>query len=148
MVGGGDGTTTRDVPLSELGLSAQAGAGGSGGGLPGANLPSSETLGQVSPLSDSATSNAMTPNTGGGPGAHGAPGTPGTPGMPMGGGMGGMGAGDEKGNGERVRSVLVDAAEESERRNVHPLTEQELRDHVARDGLFPDEHARALLDVT
>ncbi|MGW8488081.1 hypothetical protein [Streptomyces sp. NPDC055886] len=32
--------------------------------------------------------------------------------------------------------------------NVHPLTEQELRDHVARDGLFPDEHARALLDVT
>ncbi|MFC8624934.1 WXG100-like domain-containing protein [Streptomyces anulatus] len=32
--------------------------------------------------------------------------------------------------------------------NVHPLTEQELRDHVARDGLFPDEHARAVLDVT
>ncbi|WP_030591569.1 hypothetical protein [Streptomyces anulatus] len=31
--------------------------------------------------------------------------------------------------------------------NVHPLTEQELRDHVARDGLFPDEHARALLDT-
>ncbi|WP_405194652.1 hypothetical protein [Streptomyces anulatus] len=27
--------------------------------------------------------------------------------------------------------------------NIHPLTEQELRDHVARDGLFPDEHARA-----
>ncbi|PWS47268.1 hypothetical protein DLE01_31480, partial [Streptomyces sp. FT05W] len=43
-------------------------------------------------------------------------GTPGTPGMPMGGGMGGMGAGGDKGNGERVRSVLVDAAEESERR--------------------------------
>ncbi|MFE2977353.1 AAWKG family protein [Streptomyces sp. NPDC059258] len=117
--GGGDGTTTRDVPLSELGLSAQVGAGGAGGGLSGANLPSSETLGQVSPLSDSATNNAMTPGTGtgGGPGAPGAPGTPGTPGMPMGGGMGGMGAGGEKGNGERVRSVLVDAAEESERRN-------------------------------
>ncbi|WP_435811452.1 hypothetical protein [Streptomyces rubiginosohelvolus] len=32
--------------------------------------------------------------------------------------------------------------------NVYPLTEQELRDRVARDGLFPDEHARALLDVT
>ncbi|MFD8407120.1 hypothetical protein ACFV1G_20840 [Streptomyces anulatus] len=32
--------------------------------------------------------------------------------------------------------------------NVHPLTEQELRDHVARDGLFPDEHARVVLDVT
>jgi hypothetical protein len=31
--------------------------------------------------------------------------------------MGGMGAGGEKGNGERVRAVLVDAAEESERRN-------------------------------
>ncbi|MGW6462636.1 AAWKG family protein [Streptomyces rubiginosohelvolus] len=115
--GGGDGTTTRDVPLSELGLSAQVGAGGSGGGLPDANLPSSETLGQVSPLSDSATNNATPPGTGAGPGAPGAPGTPGTPGMPMGGGMGGMGAGGEKGNGERVRAVLVDAAEESERRN-------------------------------
>ncbi|PVC90894.1 AAWKG family protein [Streptomyces sp. CS131] len=115
--GGGDGTTTRDVPLSELGLSAQVGAGGSGGGLPDANLPSSEIPGQVSPLSDSATNNAATPGTGGGPGAPGAPGTPGTPGMPMGGGMGGMGAGGEKGNGERVRAVLVDAAEESERRN-------------------------------
>ncbi|MGV9522563.1 AAWKG family protein [Streptomyces griseus] len=118
--GGGDGTSTRDVSLSELGLSAQAGAGGSGGGLSGANLPSAETLGQVAPLSDSAANNAMTPGTGsgGGPGAPGAPGTPGTPGMPMGGGMGGMGAGGgEKGNGERVRAVLVDAAEESERRN-------------------------------
>ncbi|MFJ2109149.1 AAWKG family protein [Streptomyces microflavus] len=116
--GGGDGTT-RDVSLSELGLGAQVGAGGSGGGLPGANLPSSETLGQVSPLSDSATNNATVPGggSGGGPGAPGAPGTPGSPGMPMGGGMGGMGAGGEKGNGERVRAVLVDAAEESERRN-------------------------------
>ncbi|MFF3035861.1 AAWKG family protein [Streptomyces rubiginosohelvolus] len=115
--GGGDGTITRDVPFSELGLSAQVGAGGSGGGLPDANLPSSEIPGQVSPLSDSATNDATTPGTGGGPGAPGAPGTPGTPGMPMGGGMGGMGAGGEKGNGERVRAVLVDAAEESERRN-------------------------------
>ncbi|CAO0832174.1 POLO box domain-containing protein OS=Streptomyces microflavus OX=1919 GN=G3I39_23050 PE=4 SV=1 [Streptomyces microflavus] len=116
--GGGDGTT-RDVSLSELGLGAQVGAGGSGGGLPGANLPSSETLGQVSPLSDSTTNNATVPGggSGGGPGAPGAPGTPGSPGMPMGGGMGGMGAGGEKGNGERVRAVLVDAAEESERRN-------------------------------
>ncbi|WP_069738630.1 hypothetical protein [Streptomyces sp. EN27] len=32
--------------------------------------------------------------------------------------------------------------------NIHPLTERELRERVARDGLFPDEHARALLDVT
>ncbi|MET8844306.1 hypothetical protein ABZW67_29915 [Streptomyces rubiginosohelvolus] len=32
--------------------------------------------------------------------------------------------------------------------NVYPLTEQELRDRVAGDGLFPDEHARALPDVT
>ncbi len=115
--GGDDGTTTRDVPLSELGLSAQVGAGGSSGGLPDAALASSEIPGQVSPLSDSATNNATTPGAGGGPGAPGAPGTPGTPGMPMGGGMGGMGAGGEKGNGERVRAVLVDAAEESERRN-------------------------------
>ncbi|MEW1629138.1 AAWKG family protein [Streptomyces sp. NPDC089173] len=120
--GGGDGTSTRDVSLSELGLGAQVGAGGSvgsGGGLPGTNLPSSETLGQVTPLSDSATNNATVPGggSGGGPGAPGAPGTPGTPGMPMGGGMGGMGGGSEKGNGERVRAVLVDAAEESERRN-------------------------------
>ncbi|WP_346139900.1 hypothetical protein, partial [Streptomyces virens] len=29
--------------------------------------------------------------------------------------------------------------------DVHPLTEEELRTHVAREGLFPDEHARALL---
>ncbi|HWU09007.1 MAG TPA: hypothetical protein VN520_21930, partial [Streptomyces sp.] len=29
--------------------------------------------------------------------------------------------------------------------DVHPLTEEELRAHVAREGLFPDEHARALL---
>ncbi|MFD3786411.1 AAWKG family protein [Streptomyces cyaneofuscatus] len=117
--GGGDGTSTRDVSLSELGLGAQVGAGGSGVGLPGANLPSSEILGQVAPLSDSATNSATVPGggSGGGPGAPGAPGTPGTPGMPMGGGMGGMGGGSEKGNGERVRSVLVDAAEESERRN-------------------------------
>ncbi|MFJ4973150.1 AAWKG family protein [Streptomyces sp. NPDC088755] len=116
--GGGDGTTTRDVSFSDLGLAAQAGAGPSGGGLPGSGLPSSETLGQVAPLSDSATKDAATPGPGGsGPGAPGAPGTPGSPGMPMGGGMGGMGAGGEKGNGERVRAVLVDAAEESERRN-------------------------------
>ncbi|MFC7512518.1 hypothetical protein ACFQV4_29175 [Streptomyces thermocarboxydus] len=31
--------------------------------------------------------------------------------------MGGAGGGGDKGNGERVRAVLVDAAEESERRN-------------------------------
>ncbi|WP_030591582.1 AAWKG family protein [Streptomyces anulatus] len=117
--GGGGGTTTRDVSFSELGLgAAQAGAGPSGGGLPGAGLSSSETPGQVAPLSDSVSAGAATPGAGGsGPGAPGAPGTPGSPGMPMGGGMGGMGAGGEKGNGERVRAVLVDAAEESERRN-------------------------------
>ena len=28
--------------------------------------------------------------------------------------------------------------------DVYPLTEDELRTFVARDGLFPDEHARAL----
>ncbi|MYS28818.1 lonely Cys domain-containing protein, partial [Streptomyces sp. SID7804] len=30
--------------------------------------------------------------------------------------------------------------------NIHPFTEQELRENVARDGLFPDEHAQRLLD--
>ncbi|NEB21425.1 lonely Cys domain-containing protein, partial [Streptomyces coelicoflavus] len=30
--------------------------------------------------------------------------------------------------------------------DVYPLTEEELRTFVAREGLFPDEHARALLD--
>ncbi|MFC5170889.1 AAWKG family protein [Streptomyces mutomycini] len=116
--GGGGGTTSRDVPLSELGLSGgQVTAGASGGGIPGASVDGIGT-GQVAPLSDSVTAGAGTPLTaaGGAGGAPGAPGTPGTPGMPMGGGMGGMGAGGEKGNGERVRSVLVDAAEESERR--------------------------------
>ncbi|MGO4754689.1 hypothetical protein AB4212_39835, partial [Streptomyces sp. 2MCAF27] len=29
-------------------------------------------------------------------------------------------------------------------RNIYPLTEEELRAHVARDGVFPDEHAMAL----
>ncbi len=29
--------------------------------------------------------------------------------------------------------------------DVHPLSEEELRAYVAREGLFPDEHARALL---
>ncbi|WP_179892520.1 scabin-related ADP-ribosyltransferase [Streptomyces sp. rh34] len=32
-------------------------------------------------------------------------------------------------------------------RDVHPLTEEELRAFVAREGLFPDEHARALLSA-
>ncbi len=116
--GGGGGTTSRDVPLSELGLGGgQITAGASGGGIPGASLDGL-TTGQVAPLSDSVSAGAGTPlaAAGGAGGAPGAPGTPGTPGMPMGGGMGGMGAGGDKGNGERVRSVLVDAAEESERR--------------------------------
>ncbi|MEI5032271.1 hypothetical protein RB201_03295 [Streptomyces sp. S1A(2023)] len=30
---------------------------------------------------------------------------------------------------------------------VHPLTGQEPRDHVDRDGLFPDEHVRALFGI-
>ncbi|MEU1127394.1 lonely Cys domain-containing protein, partial [Streptomyces sp. NPDC005899] len=30
--------------------------------------------------------------------------------------------------------------------NIHPLDERELRENVARDGLFPDEHAQALLE--
>ncbi|WP_419668727.1 AAWKG family protein [Streptomyces sp. 2-1] len=116
-VGGGDGTVSRDVPLSELGLGGGAGGGGLGGGLSGSDsLSSNEFSGAgVAPLSDS-TASALSPAAATA-GTPGAPGTPGTPGMPMGGGMGGMGAGGEKGNGERVRAVLVDAAEESERRN-------------------------------
>ncbi|MDX2746769.1 AAWKG family protein [Streptomyces sp. NRRL_B-2557] len=120
--GGGDGTTSRDVPFSELGLGGgQATAGASGGGIPGGSV-SLDGIGAngVAPLSDSVTAGAgspLTAATGGSGGTPGAPGMPGSPGMPMGGGMGGMGGGGEKGNGERVRSVLVDAAEESERRN-------------------------------
>ncbi|MDQ1040437.1 phage baseplate assembly protein gpV [Streptomyces sp. V3I8] len=119
----GGGTTSRDVPLSELGLGGGAGGGASGGaysgGLSGTDSLSSDFQGSgVAPLSDGAGS-PLTAATAAnaGAGTPGAPGTPGSPGMPMGGGGGGMGAGGEKGNGERVRSVLVDAAEESERRN-------------------------------
>ncbi|WP_413761025.1 AAWKG family protein [Streptomyces sp. MMBL 11-3] len=116
--GSGGGTTSRDVPLSELGLGGGSG-GGSYGGLSGTDSLSSDFQGNgVAPLSDGAGS-PLTAAAAAGPaaGTPGAPGTPGSPGMPMGGGAGGMGAGGDKGNGERVRSVLVDAAEESERRN-------------------------------
>ncbi|WP_260988134.1 AAWKG family protein [Streptomyces sp. CFMR 7] len=108
--GGGPSTVSRDVPLSGLGL----GGGGSGGG---------GSLGPVAldnALLGNGTGDGLNPGQATGPagptpGAPGAPGMPGSPGMPMGGaGMGG--AGGEKGNGERVRSVLVDAAEESARR--------------------------------
>ncbi|GAB2940632.1 AAWKG family protein [Streptomyces heilongjiangensis] len=119
---GGDGTTTRDLSLSELGLGGGAGSAASGGGFSGAGSLSGDGLGgtgNVAPLSDGLTDSAATPLAAAAtPGAPGAPGMPGTPGMPMGGmGAGGMGAGGDKGNGERVRAVLVDAAEESERRN-------------------------------
>ncbi|MFE9687419.1 AAWKG family protein [Streptomyces sp. NPDC006285] len=117
--GGGGGTTSRDVPLSELGLGGGTGGGSYGGGLSGTDSLSSDFQGTgVAPLSDGAGSPltaATAANSAAG--VPGAPGMPGSPGMPMGGGMGGMGAGGEKGNGERVRAVLVDAAEESERRN-------------------------------
>ncbi|NUK25368.1 AAWKG family protein [Streptomyces lunaelactis] len=120
-IGGGDGTTSRDVPLSELGLGGGVSTGASGGGLSGADpLSSSDgfSAAGVAPLSDS-TATPLSPaaTTAAAGGTPGAPGMPGSPGMPMGGGMGGMGAGGDKGNGERVRAVLVDAAEESERRN-------------------------------
>ncbi|MET7596872.1 AAWKG family protein [Streptomyces sp. NPDC005481] len=113
----GGGTTSRDVPLSELGLGGGVGGGASGGGLSGGDSLSSDLFGASggTPLSEgtAASLGAASPASG----VPGAPGTPGSPGMPMGGGMGGMGAGGDKGNGERVRAVLVDAAEESERRN-------------------------------
>jgi hypothetical protein len=119
--GGGGGTTSRDVPLSELGLGGgNVSTAASGGGLSGAGSFSADGFGAAgaAPLSDGAASSAGTPlSPAAAAGAPGTPGTAGSPGMPMGGGMGGMGAGGEKGNGERVRAVLVDAAEESERRN-------------------------------
>ncbi|MFG2243535.1 hypothetical protein ACGFQC_35245, partial [Streptomyces sp. NPDC048734] len=126
---GGGGTTTRDLSLSDLGLGGGGGSvgvgGGSagiGGGLSGADsltLDGTGGTGGVAPLSDSAAAGAGTALTAAAAsGTPGAPGMPGSPGMPMGGmGAGGMGGGGEKGNGERVRAVLVDAAEESERRN-------------------------------
>ncbi|MFD4763285.1 AAWKG family protein [Streptomyces sp. NPDC058439] len=116
-LGTSGGGTTREVPFSELGVS-----GGStsalGDGLSGTGSLSPDGLGVVEPLSDGPASGAGSPLTAATAqaGTPGAPGTPGSPGMPMGGGMGGMGAGGEKGNGERVRTVLVDAVEESERR--------------------------------
>ncbi|MFE4451803.1 AAWKG family protein [Streptomyces sp. NPDC056796] len=113
-LGSGGGTTTGDVQFSNLGSGGgQTGTSGLGGGLSpdGAG-------GSVDPLSDGATSGTGSPLAASAQsGTPGAPGTPGSPGMPMGGGMGGMGGGGDKGNGERVRAVLVDAAEESERRN-------------------------------
>ncbi|MEV2246496.1 AAWKG family protein [Streptomyces sp. NPDC049970] len=120
--GGGDGTSSRDVQFSELGLGGGQAGVGAGGGLSGAGSLSPDGSGTVDPLSDGTAAGAGMPlaaaaGAGAGAGTPGAPGTPGSPGMPMGGGMGGMGGGGEKGNGERVRSVLVDAAEESERRN-------------------------------
>ncbi|MFJ4471710.1 AAWKG family protein [Streptomyces sp. NPDC089424] len=115
----GDGATTRDLSPSDLGLGASVGTGATGGGLSGTDAfsPDGVAGGGAAPLSDGASGGAGTPLA---PmaGAPGAPGMPGSPGMPMGGmGAGGMGAGGDRGNGERVRAVLVDAAEESERRN-------------------------------
>ncbi|MFC8592144.1 AAWKG family protein [Streptomyces atroolivaceus] len=117
---GGGGTTSRDVAFSELGVGGgQGSTAAPGGGLSGTGSVSlNGGAAGVAPLSDSATAGAGAPlASSAAGGAPGAPGMPGSPGMPMGGGMGGMGAGGEKGNGERVRAVLVDAAEESERRN-------------------------------
>ncbi|MFD7433351.1 AAWKG family protein [Streptomyces sp. NPDC059861] len=115
----GDGATTRDLSPSDLGLGGGVGTGATGGGLSGTDAfsPDGVAGGGAAPLSDGASGGAGTPLA---PmaGAPGAPGMPGSPGMPMGGmGAGGMGAGGDRGNGERVRAVLVDAAEESERRN-------------------------------
>ncbi|WP_328420333.1 AAWKG family protein [Streptomyces sp. NBC_00443] len=118
--GGGGGTGNRDVSLSDLGLGGGVGAGASGGGLSGSDsfAPGGSGGLGAEPLSDGVAASEGTPLAPAATaGAPGAPGTPGSPGMPMGGGMGGMGAGGDKGNGERVRAVLVDAAEESERRN-------------------------------
>ncbi|MEU1040535.1 AAWKG family protein [Streptomyces sp. NPDC005907] len=115
---GGGGTTSRDVPLSELNLGGGGGGGGaSGGGLSGVDPLSADVSGTSGSTPLSGSTAAPLGAASAAAAAPGAPGTPGSPGMPMGGGMGGMGAGGDKGNGERVRAVLVDAAEESERRN-------------------------------
>ncbi|MGW7183674.1 AAWKG family protein [Streptomyces sp. NPDC054855] len=121
---GGGGSDTRNITLPDLntgGSGAGSGGGGAasvgGGAGLGGSSPSLDGLGAggAAPLSDGASPNSPAASAGGA-GTPGAPGTPGSPGMPMGGGMGGMGGGGEKGNGERVRAVLVDAVEESERR--------------------------------
>ncbi|MFF1699706.1 AAWKG family protein [Streptomyces sp. NPDC058257] len=128
--GGGGGTTSRDVTLPDLNTGGSGGGGvGAGGGSPvsvgaGAGLSGGSGsldglgAGGAAPLSDGASTNSPAAASSSGSGTPGAPGTPGSPGMPMGGGgMGGAGGGSDKGNGERVRAVLVDAQEESERRN-------------------------------
>ncbi|MGW6057937.1 AAWKG family protein [Streptomyces sp. NPDC055189] len=120
----GGGGSNRDITLPDLnggGSGAGSGGGGAASVGAGAGLGGSGSLdglgaGGAAPLSDGTSANGPAAS-GGGAGTPGAPGTPGSPGMPMGGGMGGMGGGGEKGNGERVRAVLVDAVEESERRN-------------------------------
>jgi hypothetical protein len=106
--GGGPSTVSRDVPFSDLGLGSggNLGATALNGGLSSNGGLNGGPLGEGS---------GVAANPGQTPGSPGTPGMPGSPGMPMGGA--GMGAGGgEKGNGERVRAVLVDAAEESERR--------------------------------
>ncbi|MEW9509468.1 AAWKG family protein [Streptomyces bacillaris] len=111
--GGGPSTVSRDVPLSGLGLGGGGSGGSGGGGSLGPVALDNALLGNGS--GDGLNPGQPTGQGGPPPGAPGAPGMPGSPGMPMGGaGMGG--AGGEKGNGERVRAVLVDAAEESARR--------------------------------
>ncbi|WP_449657798.1 AAWKG family protein [Streptomyces longisporoflavus] len=121
---GGGGSDTRNITLPDLnGGGGGAGSGGGsaatvggGAGLFGGSAPPDGLgAGGPAPLPDGASPNSQAAS-GGGAGTPGAPGMPGSPGMPMGGGMGGMGAGGEKSNGERVRAVLVDAVEESERR--------------------------------
>ncbi|MGI5405667.1 AAWKG family protein [Streptomyces chartreusis] len=114
----GGRTSTQDLSLSDLGV---GGAGGGASGGVGESYLTADSSGGsgAEPLSDGAADSAgsaLAPAAAAG--TPGAPGMPGSPGMPMGGmGAGGMGAGGDKGNGERVRAVLVDAAEESVRRN-------------------------------
>lgn len=129
--GGGVGTTSQDFSLPALGGSEGFGTksqdlsltsldSGSGGSASVAGVGASvgyglSTGGAFDPLSDGSEPSAS-PSGVPMAGAPGAPGMPGTPGMPMG-GAGGMGGGGDRGNGERVRNVLVDAVKESERRN-------------------------------
>ncbi|AWK12157.1 hypothetical protein DDQ41_28195 [Streptomyces spongiicola] len=118
---GGAASSVGDVPLSVPGPGTGMSPTETGALLPSGVGPlPSHTVDatEASPLSG--VSQPMVDPLATGTGTGTGTGTSGMPmgGMPMGGmPMGGMGQGGEKGNGERVRAVLMDSLEESERRN-------------------------------
>ncbi|MEV0924774.1 AAWKG family protein [Streptomyces spongiicola] len=114
---GGNASSVGDVPLSVPGPGTGMSPTETGALLPSGVGPlPSHTVDatEASPLSGVSQPMVDPLATGTGTGTSGMP----MGGMPMGGmPMGGMGQGGEKGNGERVRAVLMDSLEESERRN-------------------------------